>query len=474
MARYHINPETGRPNLCNAQIQCRFAVDGKEPEHYATKDEARAGYEASMAGEQLASVKKKGVMQSSWRKKVEPESAAAEARLDKFLDIGRRDYAPITDLELKNSPFPEVVDAVKTLEKVAAAMDAAGNRQMANVIRGNSRFLASADSTVRLEALFGVFNAKSHNAYGDKKHDLGDAYDTLARITMHGITVRGSDSEKTRQYLRNIEEAADRGILPHHDRERNSYVDDYYKRHAKRMKFFKTLGEEKKFSAQGESHSAREILDGVDSDGRPISKECLRELNAQLSADMQRNADALVEATWHGKQPPHFGEVKEYVNFSKSALKDAPEFSYIASGAEHNVYLHRETRMVYKVAHNDTVNPSYWRVENNRLIDNAYDAGKAQRVFQEAYAEVDDAQLRAHGIENLKTLFLQGESEGVRHSVIAQPLMPPTEWAGFNMNRENELKFEKYGVADLHMGNVMVNLRSGKIVLLDCLNIERY
>lgn len=48
--KYHVNPETGRPNLCSARTSssCLYAHDGVVPEHYDTKEQARAGYEESM------------------------------------------------------------------------------------------------------------------------------------------------------------------------------------------------------------------------------------------------------------------------------------------------------------------------------------------------------------------------------------------------------------------------------------------
>ena len=51
MARYHINPETGRPNICSAKTpeRCIYAKDGEIPEHYDTKEEAREAYAKSMA-----------------------------------------------------------------------------------------------------------------------------------------------------------------------------------------------------------------------------------------------------------------------------------------------------------------------------------------------------------------------------------------------------------------------------------------
>lgn len=45
MARYHINPETQRPNLCSAKIptSCLYYVEGEPlPPHFNTKEEARA------------------------------------------------------------------------------------------------------------------------------------------------------------------------------------------------------------------------------------------------------------------------------------------------------------------------------------------------------------------------------------------------------------------------------------------------
>ena len=44
--RYHINPETGRPNQCTATVRgCKYAVDGEIPQHYDSKAEAKAAYE---------------------------------------------------------------------------------------------------------------------------------------------------------------------------------------------------------------------------------------------------------------------------------------------------------------------------------------------------------------------------------------------------------------------------------------------
>lgn len=51
MTRYHVNPETNRPNICNAKIRCDFAVDGQEPPHFDNKADAKAYAEKSLTEE---------------------------------------------------------------------------------------------------------------------------------------------------------------------------------------------------------------------------------------------------------------------------------------------------------------------------------------------------------------------------------------------------------------------------------------
>lgn len=66
--RYHVNPETGRANICSAKIKCDFAVDGVEPQHYASKDDAKAGYEKDASQEfgNTASLSKKSKQKDSY------------------------------------------------------------------------------------------------------------------------------------------------------------------------------------------------------------------------------------------------------------------------------------------------------------------------------------------------------------------------------------------------------------------------
>jgi hypothetical protein len=56
MAKYHINPETGRPNQCTAKVKCRFGAD---TQHFDSKEAARAGYEKQMEGQAVSGSLKK-------------------------------------------------------------------------------------------------------------------------------------------------------------------------------------------------------------------------------------------------------------------------------------------------------------------------------------------------------------------------------------------------------------------------------
>lgn len=46
MTKFHINPNTGNPNVCPDKLQCKFTnEEGIVPPHYATKDEAKKAVE---------------------------------------------------------------------------------------------------------------------------------------------------------------------------------------------------------------------------------------------------------------------------------------------------------------------------------------------------------------------------------------------------------------------------------------------
>ena len=51
MTKYHVNPDTGRPNICRAKIKCDF---GENTPHFSSKEAAREGYEKQMAEETIS------------------------------------------------------------------------------------------------------------------------------------------------------------------------------------------------------------------------------------------------------------------------------------------------------------------------------------------------------------------------------------------------------------------------------------
>lgn len=73
--RYHVNPETNRPNICTAQNKCMFAVDGEEPPHFENKIDAKAFAEKSLTEEYGAvSTVAKPVAKNPWAEKRNEET----------------------------------------------------------------------------------------------------------------------------------------------------------------------------------------------------------------------------------------------------------------------------------------------------------------------------------------------------------------------------------------------------------------
>lgn len=77
MAKYHINPTTGNPNLCRAKIKCRF---GGESEHYKTVELAAQAFESKMKINELPKP-----LTNSFSMKLSPST---QAIVDKFETAG--------------------------------------------------------------------------------------------------------------------------------------------------------------------------------------------------------------------------------------------------------------------------------------------------------------------------------------------------------------------------------------------------
>jgi hypothetical protein len=115
MARYHINPETGNPNVCAAKVKCKLTSEsGVAPPHYETQSEAKKAAEAKT--KKTGQTKPKAPANTSDKTKTQakkqsekPVAVKAETKLFE---------APVTSpVEAPVSVLPEV----KTLEKVAPA-----------------------------------------------------------------------------------------------------------------------------------------------------------------------------------------------------------------------------------------------------------------------------------------------------------------------------------------------------------------
>lgn len=102
--KYHINPKTGRPNLCGADPSnpkargCPYKTkDGEPATHYNSKEEARTGYEKeqSTAGNSFSSLKK--------------ESSKIKKSNFTSTEIKPKELSLSEDLKaLKEMPYPQV------------------------------------------------------------------------------------------------------------------------------------------------------------------------------------------------------------------------------------------------------------------------------------------------------------------------------------------------------------------------------
>lgn len=74
-----MNPDTGEPGLCRAEISCRFGGDDL---HFDTEDDARKFYEAKMSDYTLAELISKSEERSAWRS---TDWKARKVLLEEFL-----------------------------------------------------------------------------------------------------------------------------------------------------------------------------------------------------------------------------------------------------------------------------------------------------------------------------------------------------------------------------------------------------
>jgi len=135
MTRYHVNPETGNPNICRAKIRCDFAVDGQEPPHFDTKEAAKKHAESEMnAAYGSVSTVSKPKARNPWaERKAEQESY--QKNIDKYEEEVAREqeeyYAQLEEEKKNSSVVYKVTEAnydkaIDAIEKVNRKLERAG------------------------------------------------------------------------------------------------------------------------------------------------------------------------------------------------------------------------------------------------------------------------------------------------------------------------------------------------------------
>lgn len=130
-AIYHINPETGRPNRCYAQIKCRY---GAESPHFNSKEEAREAFEKEQKQEEIPAVLKKAIAGTTKQEHIDlltsPNvvNALKEAEEKKRLAEERRRAEEATEdqelqpmrrnvYEFRSESLPEALAKIDTANK---------------------------------------------------------------------------------------------------------------------------------------------------------------------------------------------------------------------------------------------------------------------------------------------------------------------------------------------------------------------
>lgn len=130
------------------------------------------------------------------------------------------------------------------------------------------------------------------------------------------------------------------------------------------------------------------------------------------------------------------------------------EFVMLGAGEENNVYLHKDSGMVYKIPHSES--PSHGK--------------KIALATEHALSKVDQKQLQKSGTRYVSTFFTDAKTTaGTDVGIIAQPYLDPNTYIPYNPGttaEKNELA--RAGVSDLHDGNMVMHKETGEVVLFDC------
>lgn len=381
-------------------------------------------------------------------------------------------FSPLTDLNLTNDGFMgSAIPAIYAMENTAISLEADGEHEVANTLRFLGREMATISSYSRASITASRYHFMAVKAEVDEKPRLRDAYfaaqGLLNRAAMRGVV----KDEVVDRGLSNIEKRFSSGELQDTSGRYDVAAADYLRRRELRAS---ETEPDKRFSVEERSYTAKEIMEGRSVSGEKISPEVYGELHGELSRHVQERADLLTSIECEGGNPPYPNtalEDGEYARRDKrrplragDKVPGAPGFTWLGNGAEHNVYLDGESGLVYKIPH--ALSPML----NDRRLNRA----EVNRMVEEAYASVNDAALRERGVENVATAFVSSSSKGQKHYLLVQPAYSQGEWTGVQLSASAEDELEQYGVNDLHDENVMINMETGEIRLLDCLGVDRW
>lgn len=145
-------------------------------------------------------------------------------------------------------------------------------------------------------------------------------------------------------------------------------------------------------------------------------------------------------------------------------LAGAPDIELINGGVENNVYVHRESKTVFKLPH--TTN---WHFMGS-YEENREAVGEAVERMKKRYTRVNKCKLDSLGAEYVPTYFLcVHDPQGHEVGVIAQTYLDPAEYSPYRLDKAMRLKFEEANVDDLTAANVWVHDETERLVLMDCL-----
>ena len=117
MTKYHINPETGRTNICRAVNNCAFSKNGESVEHYDSKEEAQTAFEKQNSKKIINSIEKRILITPSTKEE-------KEQKIDEMIDdLSREEKQELLTLivsskrENKKKEFNKKLDQLMVNEK---------------------------------------------------------------------------------------------------------------------------------------------------------------------------------------------------------------------------------------------------------------------------------------------------------------------------------------------------------------------